>query len=366
MPLPRSEMQLPSLKTKKSDAVVGLDIEADSLAATEVRVNGVAELTASAIAPLAPGVFHEGEVVDPDRLVAALEGLFGEHKLGKRVRLGVGNQRVVVRTVRLPALDDPKELAAAVRFKAQEEIPMPLDDAVLEHQVVGGVAGEEGSAPQIDVIVVAARREMVTSLVEPVRRAGLQPVGLDLAAFGMIRALAGVAAPPAVEGQPPQAVLYCNLGDVTNLAVARGSSCLFTRISHVGFEGISAQLGAARGLASEHAAQWLHYVGLELPVEQIEGDPELVAAARQALENGVSALTDEMRLSLDYYGAQESALPVERIVLCGPGSAIAGLQQRMEAALGSEIVAACPPPLATLDPLSAARLTLPFGLALES
>ncbi|HYH54914.1 MAG TPA: type IV pilus assembly protein PilM [Solirubrobacterales bacterium] len=352
-------------RKKKIAAVVGLDIEAGSIAATEVRVNGTAEVTASAIAPLPPGIFHEGEIVDPDRLAASLKSLFAEHKLAKQVRLGIGNQRVVVRTVRLPAIENPKEMEAAVRFQAQEQIPMPLDQAVLEHQVVGGVTAAEGSTPQVDVIVVAARRDMVSSFVEPMRRAGLQPIGIDLSAFGMIRALAEAEATAEIGQRPSSAVLYCNLGDVTNLAVARGMSCLFTRVSLVGLEAIAEGLAASRDLVPEHAAQWLTYVGLERQLEEIDGDPETVVAARQALEDGATALIDELRLSLDYYGAQESALPVERIVFCGPGSAIAGLPQRMEAGLGLPIAVSRPTALSGLDEISAARLTLPYGLALE-
>lgn len=354
-------------KQKKTDALVGLDIEAGSIAATEVAVNGTAQVKASAIGSLDPGTFHEGEVLDPDRLAAALKSLFAEHKLSKRVRLGIGNQRVVVRTVRLPAIEDPKEMEAAVRFQAQEQVPMPLDQAVLEHQVVGGVAAEEGGAAQVDVVVVAARRDMVASFIEPIRRAGLDPVGVDLSAFGMIRALASVAAGAGAEADAPAAgaVLYCNLGDVTNLAVARGNACLFTRVSYAGLEPISARLASAREVAPEHTSQWLSHVGLEIPVEAIEGDPETVIEARRALEDGVTSLVDEMRLSLDYYGAQEAALPVDRIVLCGPGSAIAGLPARMEAGLGMPISVSRPSALGGFDEPSAARLTVPFGLALE-
>lgn len=360
-------MQLKLPNKKKTGAVVGLDIEAGSIAATEVRMNGVASVTASAIASLPPGAFREGEVLEPDRLAAALKAVFSERKLSKQVRLGVANQRVVVRTVRLPAVEDPKELDAAVRFQAQEQIPMPLDQAVLEHQVVGGVAAEEGSSPQVDVMVVAARREMIASLVEPVREAGLNPVGVDLSAFGMIRALATEVAPaPAEPGQaPPQAALYCNFGDVTNLAVARGTSCLFTRTSHVGLEPIVAELGGSLGLIPEHANQWITYVGLDRPEAQLEGDPAILDRVQTALEGGVSGLADELRLSLDYYGAQEGALDVGRIVLCGPGSAIAGLGPRLEAALNVPIQVARPAALGGFDDISAARLTLPFGLALE-
>jgi Tfp pilus assembly PilM family ATPase len=90
-----------------------------------------------------------------------------------------------------------------------------------------------------------------------------------------------------------------------------------------------------------------------------------VMEVRRVLEDGVAALLDELRLSLDYYGAQEAALPVERIVLCGPGSAIPGLATRMEAGLGLPIGVSRPAALDGFDEISAARLTLPYGLALE-
>jgi type IV pilus assembly protein PilM len=375
-------MQFQLTRKKKLSAVVGLEIEADSVAAAEVRRNGGGPVAGAAVEPLAPGAFHEGEIVDPDRLVEALKELFGKHKLAKDVRLGIGNQRVIVRTLRLPAIEDPKQMDAAVRFQAQEQIPMPLDQAVLEHQVVGGVPAEEGGQPQLDVVVVAARQDMVRSFLEPVRRAGLQPVGVDLAAFGMIRALAGVAGasngasvaaggddPAQAPGQvaaPEHAVLYCSVGDMINLAVARGRACLFTRVSGVGLEGIVTRLGAEVELSPEHAAQWLRHVGLELPLEQVEGDPALVATVRKALEEGVGGLVDELRLSLDYYGAQESAVPVGRVVLSGSGSAVPGLAARVEELLGLPVATARPEALAELDEGAAARLTLPYGIALES
>lgn len=359
-------MQLQLTRKKKPTAVAGLDIGAGSVAATELSVNGTVRVAGTAIAPLPPDVFHEGEVLDAEALGSALKSLFNDHKLSKRVRLGIGNQQVVVRTVRLPAIEDPKEMEAAVRFQAQEQIPMPLDQAVLEHQVVGGVAAEEGAAPQVDVVVVAARREMIASFLDAARRAGLEPVGIDLSAFAMIRALADVGAQQPEPGErPTEAVLYCDVGDVTNLAVARGRSCLFTRVSHAGFEATSARLAAASGLTPEHSFQWLSYVGLDQPLEAIEGDPQIVAEARKALEEGFASLLDEMRLSLDYYGAQETALPVRQIVLSGAGSAIRGLGPAMEERLGMPILVVRPPALLGYDDSSAARLTLSYGLALE-
>ncbi len=366
--MPSPKLGLPSLKKSKGreSAVVGLEIEAGSIGAAEVHSNGAAHVSAVATAPLSPEAFHDGEVADPHSVAEALSELFAEHKLSKRVRLGIANQRVVVRTLRLPAIEDPAELNSAVRFAAQEQIAMPLEQAVIDHRVVGGIGAVEGAAPQVDVIVVAARRDMIAASLRPLKEAGLEPVGVDLSAFGMIRALGEIAAPAEPDGQPATtAVLYCNVGDVTNLAVAKGRSCLFTRVSPVGLEDIAAGFAGATGLSPEHARQWLEHVGLERPVAEIEGDPATVARARTALENGATALLDELRLSLDFYGAQEAAVPVERIVLCGPGSVIAGLAAQMEPVLGLPISAGRPEALGDLDPAAAARLTLPFGLALE-
>jgi type IV pilus assembly protein PilM len=350
--------------------IVGIELEAGSVAATQVHVNGHAQVTAAAVQPLPPGAFEDGEVRDPEAVSAALRELFEANKFSRRVRLGIANQRVVVRTLRLPAIENPDELDSAVRFAAQEEIPMPIEQAVLDHRVVGGVAAAGDGPPQIDVIVVAARREMISASLRPLRDADLEPVGVDLSAFGMIRAL-GEAAPAysedagADEPAAQRAVLYCNVGDVTNLAVAKGRSCLFTRVSPTGLEEIVSGLVSDIGLLPEHARQWVEYVGLEAPTDQIGGDPELVSRVRGILERGADALIGELRLSLDFYGGQEGAVAVEQVVLCGPGTAIPGLTERMGAGLGLPVTVGRPTALAGYEPALASRLTLPFGIALE-
>lgn len=361
-------MQLPHLKLSKklSDkTIVGLEIEAGSVAAAQVRINGSSVLTGTAIAPLPPGAFHDGEVVDPEVIAATVKQVFTENGLSPRVRLGVANQRVVVRTLRLPAIEDPKELAAAVRFEAEEQIPMPLEQAVLDYRVIGGSGPteEEGGA-KVDVVVVAARRDMITASLQPLRDAGLEPVGVDLSAFGLIRALGEPVASD--QDVPPATILYCNIGDSTNLAVARGRSCLFTRVAPAGLEDIATSLTGSTGLTPDHARLWLSYVGLARPLEELEGDANLLAQVRSTLEGGVSSLLDELRLSLDFYGAQEGAAPVEHIVFGGPGSAIPGLVDRMAPVLGLPVEMRAPAALGGFDPTAAARLTLSYGLALEA
>jgi type IV pilus assembly protein PilM len=386
------------LSTTKNKAVVGLDVEAGSVAATEVASNGDSAVAKFGVAPLGAGVFSDGEVSDPEALGDALKELFSNHKLSKTVRVGLASQRVAVRTLRLPLIEDHGELETAIRFQAQDHIPMPLEQAVLDWQVVGHPTGENGE-PQVEVVAVAARRDMLGGLMKALTRAGLRPVGIDLSAFGMIRALAresnvpvdpgdyvdapgpatlpdeqgiathlggegSAAAEAAPEGGGP-ARLYCNLGDVTNLAVARHSSCLFTRVSPFGVEGIAQKLAERRQLTLEHARQWLVHVGMEQPLEGIEGDAQTIGAARDALAEGAARLVDELRLSLEYYATQEGAVPIEGIVACGPGTTIPGLTQRLQRDLGQRFEIGRPRALAHLDGAVAARLTLSFGLALE-
>jgi len=374
---------------------VGLDIEAGSVAAAEVASNGHTAVTKFGTAGLGAGVFRDGEVTDPEALGDALKELFAGNKLSKNVRLGIASQRVAVRTLQLPTIEDPKELKTAIQFQAQDQIPMPLEQAAMDWQVVGHSTGADGER-FLDVVVVAARRDALAGLTRAMGLAGLRPVGIDLSAFGMIRALSrnsydtvgpggyvdapgpssgedsipehlagdGSAA-AAVEQEPKPARLYCNLGDVTNLAVARGSTCLFTRISPFGVEGIAQKLAERRQLTLEHARQWLVHVGLEAPVEGIEGESELIAAARDSLAEGATRLVEELRLSLEYYAAQEDAVPVDGVVACGPGTTIPGLTERLQRDLGQRFEIGRPQALSHLDGPTAARLTVSFGLGLE-
>jgi type IV pilus assembly protein PilM len=396
------------LSTTKNKAVVGLDVEAGSVAATEVASNGDSTVAKFGMAPLGAGVFSEGEVSDPEALGDALKDLFSKHKLSRSVRVGLASQRVAVRTLRLPLIEEKGELETAIRFQAQVHIPMPLEQAVLDWQVVSKASGPNGE-PQVDVVAVAARRDMLGGLMSALGRAGLRPVGIDLSAFGMIRALAresfapvapgdyvdapgpamptqqiarhlggdgsaaageaGPGGPTATAEATPQpdgpARLYCNLGDVTNLAVARDSTCLFTRVSPFGVEGIAQKLAERRQLTLEHAREWLVHVGMEQPLEAIEGDAQTIGAARDSLAEGAARLVDELRMSLEYYGAQEGAVPIEGVVACGPGTTIPGLMERLQRDIGQRFEVGKPRALAHLDAPTAARLILSFGLALE-
>jgi type IV pilus assembly protein PilM len=349
--------------SRSSRKIVGLDVEPTHLAAAEASVNGRVAVERAAVAPLAPGLVRDGEVTDPDGLAAALKDFFHEHKLPKRVRLGVANQRIVVRTIDLPPLDEGKELDAAVRFSAQEHIPMALDQAVLDFQSLGRVQTDQGERAR--VVLVAARRDMIERLLTAVRGAGLRAEGIDLSAFAMIRALGD-----AVPRDPEAAAggtLYISVGGMTNLAIAAEGVCRFTRVTTGGLDAMVTDLAERRALTREHAEQWLQHVGLTAPVDSIEGDREIVAEARTVLAAGVDRIADEVRNSLDFYSSQGAGMPVERALVTGPAVTIPGFVEQVDAGLSvaatSATVAEARP--GALNGLPAGSVTIAAGLAVE-
>ena len=280
MPLPISK--------NSNRGTVGLDLDGAYIAAVQASPDGVSK---AASVELAPGVISDGEVTDVTALTEALRDFFKAHGLPKRVRLGIANQQIVVRQMEIPKIEDEKERDAAVRFQAAEAIAMPLDEVVLDHQVVGETASPEGS-PRLRVVVVAARESMIARVVEAVRAAGLKPEGIDLNAFALVRTLS------VPSDSTETARVFCHLGGVTNLAIAVGTSCLFTR---------------------PLSTQW-------------DSDDGNVAAA----------LAEEIRLSIDYYMAQPEARWVGEIVLSGPGSRRENLADELSALIEVPVTVAEP------------------------
>jgi len=342
---------------KNNNSVVGLDLDPSHIAAAEVSVNGHIAITRGAVAELRPGVLRDGEVTDAPALAEALKSFFAENELPKRVRLGVANQRIVVRSLDLPPLEDPKRLDEAVRAAAPDHIPMPMDEAILDYVPLGQV--QTLSGPRMRVVIVAARRELIDRIVGAAKDAGLKVEGIDLAAFGMVRALAR-------KGEEGNAVLYVNVAGLTNVAVASHAGCLFTRAAAGGLSAIVATLAERRSLTLEHARMWLGHVGLETPLASVEGDAELVAATRATLEEGVHQLADTVRNSLNFYRMQDNAETVSRALLTGPAVSIPGFADTLAEQLSLPVeVAVVATDEAFEGDVDPGRLTVAAGLAVE-
>jgi type IV pilus assembly protein PilM len=326
-----SIMALSLRRTSAARPVIGLDIEPGRIVAAQVSVNGSVRLERVASVELAAGVVRDGEIIDIAEVTAALKRLWarqtGRHRLSHEVRVGVANAKIVVRTIDVPPVTERSEIDAAVRQLAADELPMPMESAMLDYVPVGIV--ETPTGPRLRVVVTAARREMIESVLAAVTAAGLKPRGIDLSAFAMIRILG--------RGQLDSA-LYLSVGGVTNLAVVVDGVCTFARVSGVGMESMAIDLAARRDLTLEHARLWLTHVGLERDLAEIDGDEEIVADSRSILVQGARRLASDVRQSFEFHLSQTvSPFDFERTILTGSAASVPGFADALAVELAMQV-----------------------------
>jgi type IV pilus assembly protein PilM len=169
--------------------VIGLDVGTSAVTVAEVIPGTPPKLVAFGQVALASDVMREGEIVDGDAVTGAIARLRTELGLRRaKVRVGVASPRLIVRQVEMPVMTR-EELAGALRFQAQELIPIPLDEAVIDFAILGTVAGENGESV-MQVLLAAAHSATVSRLVEAVEGAGLGVESVDLIPLALIRSLA--------------------------------------------------------------------------------------------------------------------------------------------------------------------------------
>ena len=147
-----------------------------------------------------------------------------------------------------------------------------------------------------------------------------------------------------------------------DLAAIRGAVAGFD-YEYVLLESIAVRLASREGISTDEARESLMEVGLEEELDLFDEEAD-VDAAREVLEEGATKLVEELRMSMDFYGAQEGVTPVDRVAICGSASTIPGLPERIQQGLGLGITFELPPALSHLDAEDAARLTVSYGLAL--
>jgi type IV pilus assembly protein PilM len=228
---------------------------------------------------------------------------------------------------------------------------MPLDAAVLDFQPLDIV--DNGEGPRQRILLVAARRDMVDKVVAAARAAGLRPEGIDLSAFAMIRALH--------RPGPEEPVMYLAVGGLTNLAVAIGTRCLFTRVVGGGSEALAVELAERKALTLEHAHAWLDHVGLVAELHDIAGDQGIVGEARTILQDGVRRIAVEARNSLDFHTSQDAQPHVGRVVLTGAALSIPGFAYALSSELGMPVEAVTVD--GAPDHINPGRLSVAAGLA---
>ncbi|HYH47956.1 MAG TPA: type IV pilus assembly protein PilM, partial [Acidimicrobiia bacterium] len=283
--------------------------------------------------PLPVGAVRDGEVADPAAVGAAIAELWRQTGLRSRdVRVGLTGSRVVVRVIDMPAMPD-EDMAGAIRFSAADHIPIPLDEAVLDHAVLEPApSAEAGGAAMVRVLVVAAHRSTLDGLMAAVAAGGVRAVAVDLVPFALVRALhepptAAEELPGTDDGlippPPPAAEAIVSVGAaLTTVVVHEAGRPRFVRTVQAGGDMLTAAIADELGVGPDAA---------EI-AKRDAGD----ARAARVVELRLSGILGEVQSGLAYWMAQ-SERPLRRIVLTGGGARAGDIAGRLALLVGAPV-----------------------------
>ena len=316
---------------------IGFKIGASRLSAARVVLNGSAELIQVAEEPLARGIVAGGEVKDVEALAGALKAFFKLHKLPRRgIRIGVSNNRIGVRTIELAGIEDPKQLANAVRFRAQEALPIPIEEAVLDYQVLSETKNAEG-LPSTRVLLVVAYRDLIDSYLQAFKAAGIKVAGVDLEAFALLRALTPPVDVDAVGAQRSALVAVAVGSDRSTLAVSDGLSCEYTRVLDWGGSSLTGAIARALEVDADRAEELKRELSVEGGPIPAGLSQEQLTKAHEAIQLGLQTFGRELVSSLQFYQSQEGSLGIREVVLAGGASQLHGFAEAVEKLVGVKV-----------------------------
>jgi type IV pilus assembly protein PilM len=348
---------------------IGVDVGSTAVRVAEVAAGDIPVVVRAAQVPLPPGVVEAGEVRQPEAVAEALREVWSRSGVkSKQVHLGVGNQRVVVREVALPWLPE-KELRDTLGFQVQEFIPMASDDAVLDFDPLGEM--NQGGRRMVRILLVAAHRPMVNALVEAALAAKLDPQGIDLTPFAVVRAVGTGDEGLDLDSSGDEAIVDIG-AQVTSICVHDRGVTRFVRMLPSGGRDITLALASGLGV-DEAAAERLKRgetpetptqdaqkdaadrpfadqpaIGPPppadslpvdgppadtLPVEAPRGAPAVLpdpTEVRQLALTRAGSFVDEVRSSLEFYTAQMPNAQIGRVLVVGGGSRLDGLLELLQ------------------------------------
>ncbi|MDI6907396.1 MAG: type IV pilus assembly protein PilM [Thermoanaerobacterales bacterium] len=305
----------------KPAGVVGLELDAGEVRAVELRGGARAPVLAAwGREPLPDGAVVEGAVVRAEPVAAALERLWSAAGIaGREVVLGLANQGVIIRFATMPKVP-ANRLAQAVRYQAEDYLPLPLSQVVLDYAVLGEAAGENG--PVLEILLVAARRDMLDAFLRVLDAARLKPRAVDAAPLALARLL-----PPA---EREGVTVLVDVGNgLSHLLLAAGGVPRFARLIPVSLQDAARMFG--RSLETIVPPQ----AGAEPEGGEEDWYPDTLRAWSESLAG-------EIRSSIGYYLAQPGSAPVARVVLSGRGARFPGLAARLQEILGLPVTRARP------------------------
>jgi type IV pilus assembly protein PilM len=322
--------------SKRQKRLVGLKIGASQLAAARVVNNGQPELVQVAREQLEQGLVVGGELREPDLLAEALKEFFRKNKLPRQgVRLGIANNRIGVRIFDIAGIDDGKQLENAIRFRAQEALPIPIEDAVLDYQLLNESVDGEGNRVR-RILLVVAYRELIDRYVAACKKAGIKLVGIDLEAFALLRAL-GESRLETDEAADAALVVVSIGHDRSTFAVSDGRVCEFTRVLDWGGAMLNVALARALDIAPSEAEPFKQLLSLVVE-ETPEGmTAEQAAAARDALRKQLQTFARELVSSLQFYQNQPGSLGIGEIVVTGGTAQLHGLAEELQRLIGVRV-----------------------------
>ncbi len=287
---------------------VGLEIDTGTVRAVEASGSAAKpKLLNMAEEKLPEGSVDEGMVVNPQEVGAALRELWSSGGISsRRILLGISNQGVLVRYATIPKVPDDK-LANVLRYHAQEHLPIPLESVVLDHVVIGETADEDGNK-LLEVLLVAARRDMLEGFLEALELASLEPVDIDVSTLSLMHIL-----PPAALDRTVAVVNVAN--GLSNILISDRGQPRLARLVSVKLSDLSSRIGCSLD-------------------EVIKYSEDGSTAVREAYTIWAKSLIAETRSSLTYYQNQSGSSNLEAVIINGRGGRLSGITARLEEVLG--------------------------------
>ena len=332
---------------RRAKRLVGLKIGASQLAAARVVNNGTPELCQIAREDLEPGLVVGGELREPELLAEALRAFFRKHRLPRQnVRLGIANNRIGVRIFEIGGITDPRQLENAIRFRAQEALPIPIEEAVLDFHLLGERVDAEGNTFR-RILLVVAYRELIDRYVSACKKAGIRLAGIDLEAFALLRALADPRNEE--EAQSDAALVVVAIGhERSTFAVSDGRVCEFTRVLDWGGATLDVAIARELNVAPSEAAPFKRELSLTAQNVPEGLTQEQADAAREAVRRQLQTFARELVSSLQFYQNQPGSLGIGEIVITGGTAHLAGLAEELQRLIGVRV--------AVGDPLTRVKL----------
>jgi type IV pilus assembly protein PilM len=341
---PSVSLPKPARKPKRSNGagsgtrhkqVVGLSIGASQLSAAVVVNNGRPKLVKAARHTLPADVVAGGEVRDSEALAGEIANFFDAADLPrKNVRLGIGSSRTGVRVFERPTVDDPRQLVNAIRFRAYETLPIPIEEAMLDYQLI-----EETDGPD-RVLLAVAYRDLVDGFAQTCSAARIELVGMDIEAFALLRAVGGE--PLDAGARAEAARVAVSIGhDRTTVAVSDGRLCEFARVLDWGGARVTAAIERTLEIDAAEAERIKRSLDISAGTTGEPGD-EQTARAAEAARREVNGLARELASSLHFYQDQPNSLGFAEIIVTGGGAHLQGLAEQLEELIGISVRVADP------------------------